>query len=230
MPDRISPELMYWRVAAELPPGSVVGLGPSLPQSVPGYVPSDMGVVFLSESGLIGPAREARSRGRTTARAASAAAGLGLGGMAATPIEVFGAARSGRLDVAVIEASQVSERGAIANRLAEDGWPCPPNEMALGARKTIALMEHTTLMGDPRIWSQCTLPSSRPGVVDLIVTDAAVVAVTDVGLMLEETAPGWTADDVQAITDAKLIPSPNLKEMSFGRLSGQAAEQSLSFG
>ena len=151
MPDRISRELMYWRVAAELPPGGVVGLGPSLPQSIPGYVPSDLGVVFLSASGLIGPAREARSRGRTPEPSGAAAAGLGLGGMAATPIEVFGAARSGRLEVAVIEASQVSEAGAIADRLAEDGWPAPANEMALGARKTIALMEHTTLMGEPRV-------------------------------------------------------------------------------
>ena len=222
MPDRISRELMYWRVAAELPPGGVVGLGPSLPQSIPGYVPSDLGVVFLSESGLIGPAREARSRGRTAGPAASTAAALGLGGMAATPIEVFGAARSGRLDVAVIEASQVSTSGSIADRLAEDGWPVPANELALGARKTIALMEHTTLMGDPRIRSQCSLPSSVPGVVDLIVTDAAVIAVTDDGLRLEETAPGWTADDIEAITEAKLIHSPNLREMSFGRLSGQA--------
>ena len=222
MPDRISRELMYWRVAAELPPGGVVGLGPSLPQSIPGYVPSDLGVVFLSESGLIGPAREARSRGRTTNPAESAAAALGLGGMAATPIEVFGAARSGRLEVAVIEASQVSETGAIADRMAEDGWPTPTNDMALGARKTIALMEHTTLMGEPRMRSQCTLPSSAPGVVDLIVTDAAVISVTADGLRLEETAPGWTADDVQAITEATLTPSPNVREMSFGPLSGQA--------
>ncbi len=225
MPDRISRELTYWRVAAELPPGGVVGLGPSLPQSIPGYVPSDLGVVFLSESGLIGPAGQARSQGRTSDPLAAAAAGLGLGGMAATPVEVFGAARSGRIDVAVIEASQVSEAGAVADRLTEDGWPAPPNEMALGARKTIVLMEHTTLMGEARIRSQCTLPSSGPGVVDLIVTDAAVIAVTDNGLRLDETAPGWTADDVQAITDARLTLSGGLREMSFGPLSGQAPEK-----
>ena len=145
MPDRISRELMYWAGGRRTAAGRRSGTR-AIPPTVHSRLRSfGLGRGLLVRKRVNRPGKRSPGSREDDQPAESAAAALGLGGMAATPIEVFGAARSGRLEVAVIEASQVSETGAIADRMAEDGWPTPTNDMALGARKTIALMEHTTL-------------------------------------------------------------------------------------
>lgn len=124
------------------------------------------------------------------------------------------------MDVAVLGALQVSEKGDLA------GWNNPDRgfpehvgniggsmDLAVGARKVIAAMEHVTTKGDYKIVKKCTYPVTAIGVVKMIVTDLAVMEVTDKGLVLKEVAPGLTAQDVQSVTEPTLIISPDLKEM-----------------
>jgi 3-oxoacid CoA-transferase subunit B len=86
-------------------------------------------------------------------------------------------------------------------------------DLVAGARRVIIAMEHTTREGEPKILKKCTLPLTGLGVVNTIVTDMAVIQVTPKGLLLEETAPGLTAEDVQQATQARLMVSPGLKSM-----------------
>ncbi len=86
-------------------------------------------------------------------------------------------------------------------------------DLAFNARKVIAATEHTTKEGRPKIVKQCCVPLTSPGCVDLIVTDIAVIEVTPQGLLLKEYAPGWSAEDIQALTEPKLNLAPDLKEI-----------------
>lgn len=86
-------------------------------------------------------------------------------------------------------------------------------DLAVGAKRVIIAMEHTTRDGVPKIVKRCTYPLTAKECVDLIVTDLAVIDVTEEGLVLRETAPGWTPKEVQAVTEAKLIVSPDCKEI-----------------
>jgi 3-oxoacid CoA-transferase B subunit len=128
--------------------------------------------------------------------------------------------RGGYMDIAVLGALQVSEKGDLA------GWNNPERgfpehigniggsmDLAVGARKVIVAMEHTTKDGGFKVVKKCTYPVTAVGVVKLIVTDLAVIDVTEKGLVLREVAPGLTAEDVQSVTEPKLIISPNLKEI-----------------
>ena len=119
--------------------------------------------------------------------------------------------RGGHIDVAVLGAMQVSERGDLAN------WMLPQRgignvggamDLAAGARRIIVAMEHTDRSGSPKIVTQCSFPLTAPRCVSLIVTDIAVMAVGEDGLTLIEVAPGWTAQDVQELTEPSLSISP----------------------
>jgi 3-oxoacid CoA-transferase B subunit len=128
--------------------------------------------------------------------------------------------RGGYIDVAVLGAFQVSEKGDLA------GWNNPGRELpenigniggsmdlAVGAKKVIVAMTHVSNDGEPKILRVCTYPLTAKGVVNLIVTDLAVISVTPEGLLLKEVAPGLTADDIQSVTEPKLIVSPQLTEI-----------------
>ncbi len=112
---------------------------------------------------------------------------------------------------------QVSERGDLANWNtggdALGGTIGGAMDLAVGSRMVIITMEHTTKEGKPRIVKKCTYPLTAKESVDLIVTDLAVIEVTPEGLLLKEVAPGWTADEIQGLTEAELIISPDLKEV-----------------
>ena len=116
----------------------------------------------------------------------------------------------------VLGALQVSEKGDLAN------WMLPERgvgniggamDLAAGARRTIVAMEHSDRNGRPKLVTECTYPLTGRECVSLVVTDIAVIKVTPGGLVLEEVAPGWSADEVQEQTEPRLIVSPNLKEM-----------------
>jgi len=128
----------------------------------------------------------------------------------------FAMIRSGRL-ITVMGGLEVSERGDLANWNtgggALGGTIGGGMDLAVGAKRVIITMEHTTKEGKPKIVKGCTYPLTAKECVDLIVTDLAVIEVTPQGLLLKEVAPGWTAEEVQALTEPELILAPDLREI-----------------
>jgi 3-oxoacid CoA-transferase subunit B len=124
--------------------------------------------------------------------------------------------RGGHIDITVLGVLEVSEKGDLAN------WMFPGRgvgnigggmDLAFNAKKVIVATEHTTKDGKPKIVKTCSVPLTAPECVDLIVTDVAVIEVKDNGLLLKELAPGWSVDEVQALTEPALTVSPDLKEI-----------------
>jgi 3-oxoacid CoA-transferase subunit B len=124
--------------------------------------------------------------------------------------------RGGHIDLSVLGAMEVDEEGNLAN------WMIPGKmvkgmggamDLVAGARRVIIAMEHTTREGQPKILKKCTLPLTGVRVVNTIITDMALIQITPTGLVLEEIAPGLTAEDVQRVTEPRLIVSPNLRVM-----------------
>jgi 3-oxoacid CoA-transferase B subunit len=124
--------------------------------------------------------------------------------------------RSGRL-ISIMGGFQVSEKGDLANwntgSGALGGTVGGAMDLAVGAKRVIIMMQHTAKDGKPKIVKKCTYPLTAKQSVDLIVTDLAVIEVTPKGLVLKETAPGWTAKEIQALTEPKLIMARDLKEI-----------------
>jgi 3-oxoacid CoA-transferase subunit B len=130
--------------------------------------------------------------------------------------ESFVMIRGKHIDMVVLGAMEVSEKGDLAN------WALPGRglgniggsmDLALGAKKVVIVMTHTTKDGKPKILKKCSLPLTAPQCVKLIVTDIAVIEVNQEGLVLKEVAPGWTPAEIQELTEPKLIIAPDLKEI-----------------
>ncbi len=127
----------------------------------------------------------------------------------------FGIIRGGHVDVTILGALQVDEKGNLAN------WMVPGKrvpgmggamDLVVGARKVIIAMEHT-IKGEPKIMRECTYPLTAVGVVKQIITEMGVMEITDEGIVLTELAPGCTVEDIQAATDARLIIADHLGVM-----------------
>ena len=201
-------EIIARRVALELRDGQLVNLGIGLPTLVAHHIPSGVNVFFQSENGLVGmlPLPEEGFAWADLTDAGGRPVGAGPGACAIDSAMSFGLIRGGHLDVTVLGGLQVDEEGLLANWLVP-GVMVPgmggAMDLVTGAKRVIVAMTHAA-KGNPKVVKRCTLPLTSVRRVDLIVTELAVIEPTDDGLVLRETAPGVTVEQVQRATEAHL--------------------------
>ncbi len=210
-------EVIAKRVALELKDGDVVNLGIGLPTMVPNYLKSDVHVILQSENGLLGMGPKP-AEGQENPELTDAGGGYitaVTGACSFDSATSFGIIRGGHVDVTILGALQVDEKGDLAN------WIIPGKkapgmggamDLLVGAKKVILAMEHTA-KGNPKILKKCTLPLTAAGQVNLIVTEMGVMEITPKGIVLREINPEFTVEQVQAATEAQLIIADDLKPM-----------------
>lgn len=222
---------MAARMAQEIKDGDAINLGYGIPLLCANYIPQGATVQFHTENGIIGfgglytkeevdqiPYEDAMKVVNAGAQFLKPKPGMCVVDFA----ESFDAIRTGRVNMTILGALEVSETGDISSwapiESIESVMPSDVSmggamDMPVGPKQVIIGMRHTDKNGGPKIVNKCKFLLSAKGKATMIVTDLAVIKVTDKGLVLMEVAPGWTAEEIQALTEPKLIISPELKEI-----------------
>ncbi|MGM9805682.1 MAG: 3-oxoacid CoA-transferase subunit B [Candidatus Aphodosoma sp.] len=210
-------EVIARRCAMELEDGYVVNLGIGLPTIIPNYLPEGVNVILQSENGLLGMG-PTPAEGEEDPYLTNAGGGYITtlpGACSFDSATSFGIIRGGHVDVTILGAMQVDEKGNLAN------WMIPGKktpgmggamDLLVGANRVILAMEHTA-KGSHKILKECTLPLTAKGQVNMIVTEMGVMMITPAGIELTEINPEFTVEQVQEATGATLIVSPDLKPM-----------------
>ncbi len=210
-------EIIARRAARELHDGDVVNLGIGLPTLIPNYIPEGVHVILQSENGLLGmgPTPEAGTEDCEFINAGGGYVTALPGASTFDSAMSFGIIRGKHVDVSILGALQVDEKGDLAN------WIIPGKkvpgmggamDLLVGARRVILAMEHTA--GESKkILKKCTLPLTAAGQVNMIITEMGVMEITEKGIVLKEIHPEFTVEQVQAATEADLIVDSGLKKM-----------------
>jgi 3-oxoacid CoA-transferase subunit B len=211
-------EQMASRIAKEIQDGYYVNLGIGIPTLVANYIPKDMDVILQSENGMLGigpfPTEDEIDPDLINAGKQTITEMLGSSYFSAS--DSFAMIRGGKVDLTILGAMEVDENGDIAN------WMIPGKmlkgmggamDLVAGAKHVIVVMQHVAKDGSSKILPKCALPLTGTGVVNLIVTELAVIEVTKNGLKLLERAPNVSVEDIIKATKAKLIIADNVKEM-----------------
>ena len=216
---RLTREQIAQRAALELPDGAFVNLGWGIPNLIAAYVPPEFTVYFHSENGILGmgPRAAAGEEDFDLVDAMNVPVTLIPGAAFFSQVDAHVMTRGGHLDICILGGLQVSEKGDLAN------WRVPgakgaggiggAMDISVGAQRLIIAMEHNAKDGSPKIVNACTYPLTAVQCVNTIITDLAVIDVTPEGLLLRETAPGITPEEVQKHTEPKLCYSGKVPEM-----------------
>ena len=214
----LSRQTLCNRLAMEFKDGWIVNLGAGMPTLCSNFDLMDRTIILQSENGVIGygPIAPEGEEDLHLVNASGQYVTLQPGAAIIHQADSFCLIRGGYIDVVVLGAYEVAENGDFANWKTAGrtgGSIGGAMDLAVGAQHVYIAMEHTTKEGKPRLLTRCTLPLTAPGVVNLVATNLGLFEVTPQGFLLKEIAPGYTPEEVQAMSEAKLTIPPDLKEI-----------------